>query len=221
MKKIIVMIALMLPMAVMAQEEKDTTVAIPQVQNSLRIAAELSKYGYANRDALSLIQAARLSKQSGFTLEDRNKAGGDEMRPAPKEEKKGGQVSLDPAKLLADAKAMAGDDGVLLALIDDVNSNVRGAVGGPKYARSSVNAGGSDIYNISFRGGEFAMVTVIGDGDTDLDLYVYDENGNLIDSDTDYSDNCICTWTPRWTGNFRIKIVNRGRVYNRYVLNTN
>lgn len=221
MKKIIVMIALMLPMAVMAQEEKDTTVAIPQVQNSLRIAAELSKYGYANRDALSLIQAARLSKQSGFTLEDRNKAGGDEMRPAPKEEKKGGQVSLDPAKLLADAKAMAGDDGVLLALIDDVNSNVRGAVGGPKYARSSVNAGGSDVYDISFRGGEFAMVTVIGDGDTDLDLYVYDENGNLIDSDTDYSDNCICTWTPRWTGNFRIKIVNRGRVYNRYVLNTN
>ena len=221
MKKIIVMIALMLPMAVMAQEEKDTTVAIPQVQNSLRIAAELSKYGYANRDALSLIQAARLSKQSGFTLEDRNKAGGDEMRPAPEEEKKGGQVSLDPAKLLADAKAMAGDDGVLLALIDDVNSNLRGAVGGPKYARSSVNAGGSDIYNISFRGGEFAMVTVIGDGDTDLDLYVYDENGNLIDSDTDYSDNCICTWTPRWTGNFRIKIVNRGRVYNRYVLNTN
>ena len=221
MKKNIVIIALMLPMAVMAQEEKDTTVAIPQVQNSLRIAAELSKYGYANRDALSLIQAARLSKQSGFTLEDRNKAGGDEMRPAPKEEKKGGQVSLDPAKLLADAKAMAGDDGVLLALIDDVNSNVRGAVGGPKYARSSVNAGGSDIYNISFRGGEFAMVTVIGDGDTDLDLYVYDENGNLIDSDTDYSDNCICTWTPRWTGNFRIKIVNRGRVYNRYVLNTN
>ena len=221
MKKIIVMIALMLPMAVMAQEEKDTTVAIPQVQNSLRIAAELSKYGYANRDALSLIQAARLSKQSGFTLEDRNKAGGDEMRPAPEEEKKGGQVSLDPAKLLADAKAMAGDDGVLLALIDDVNSNVRGAVGGPKYARSSVNAGGSDVYDISFRGGEFAMVTVIGDGDTDLDLYVYDENGNLIDSDTDYSDNCICTWTPRWTGNFRIKIVNRGRVYNRYVLNTN
>ena len=221
MKKNIVIIALMLPMAVMAQEEKDTTVAIPQVQNSLRIAAELSKYGYANRDALSLIQAARLSKQSGFTLEDRNKAGGDEMRPAPEEEKKGGQVSLDPAKLLADAKAMAGDDGVLLALIDDVNSNLRGAVGGPKYARSSVNAGGSDIYNISFRGGEFAMVTVIGDGDTDLDLYVYDENGNLIDSDTDYSDNCICTWTPRWTGNFRIKIVNRGRVYNRYVLNTN
>lgn len=221
MKKILAMIALMLPMAVMAQEEKDTTIVIPQTENVLRVAAELSKYGYANKDALSLIQAARLSKQTGFSLEEKKKAEFEEMRPAPEEGKKGGQVSLDPAQLLADAKSMAGDDGVLLALIDDVNSNVRGAVGGPKYSRSSVNAGGSDIYNISFRAGELAIVTVIGDGDTDLDLYVYDNNGNLIDSDTDYSDDCVCTWTPRWTGNFRIKIVNRGRVYNSYVLRTN
>lgn len=221
MKKIIAMIALMLPMAVMAQEEKDTTVVIPQAENTLRVAAELSKYGYANKDALSLIQAARLSKQSGFTLEERKKAEIEEMRPAPEGGKKGGQVSLDPTKLLADAKAMAGDDGVLLALIDDVNSNVRGASGGPRYASSSVNAGGTDVYNITFRGGELAMVIVVGDGDTDLDLYVYDNNGNLIDSDTDYSDDCVCTWTPRWTGNFKIKIVNRGRVYNSYVLRTN
>ena len=35
MKKLFVMIALMLPMAVMAQEEKDTTVVIPQSENSL------------------------------------------------------------------------------------------------------------------------------------------------------------------------------------------
>lgn len=221
MKKIFAMIALMLPMAVMAQEEKDTTVAIPQVERTLLMAADLSKYGYANKDALSLIQAARLSKQLGFTVEERKKAENEEMRPAPEGDKKVGQVSLDPTKLLADAKAMAGDDGVLLALIDDVNSNVRGTVGGPKYASSYVYAGDTDVYNVSFRGGEIAIVTVIGDGDTDLDLYVYDNNGNLIASDTDYSDDCVCTWTPRWTGNFRIKIVNRGRVYNSYLLRTN
>lgn len=221
MKKFFAVIALLLPMTVMAQEEKDTTVVIPQSENTLRVAAELSKYGYANNDALSLIQAARLSKRAGFTLEDRKKDEVEEMRPAPEPEKKGGQVSLDPAKLLADAKAMADNDGVLLALIDDVNSNVRGAVGGPRYASSRVNAGSTDIYNISFKAGELAMVIVVGDGDTDLDLYVYDNNGNLIDSDTDYSDDCVCTWTPRWTGNFRVKIVNRGRVYNSYVLRTN
>ena len=221
MKKLFAMIALMLPMAVMAQEEKDTTVVIPQSEKTLRVAAELSKYGYANKDVLSLIQAARLSKQAGFTLEDKKKAEFEEMRPAPQNEKKGGQVTLDPSKLLADAKTLAGDDGVLLALIDDVNNNVRGALGGPKYAESSVSAGGTDVYNITFRGGELAMVIVIGDGDTDLDIYVYDNNGNLVTSDTDYSDDCVCSWSPRWTGNFRIKIVNRGSVYNNYVLRTN
>lgn len=221
MKKILLVIVLMLPMALIAQEEKDTTIVIPQAENTLRMAAELSKYGYAKKDALSLIQAARLSKQAGFTLEDRAKDEVEEMRPAPEADKAGGQVSLDPAKLLADAKALAGADGVLLALIDDVNSNVRGAVGGAKYSNTRVEARSTDSYNIRFRANELAIVTVVGDGDTDLDLYVYDNNGNLIDSDTDYTDNCVCTWTPRWTGNFRIRVVNRGNVYNQYILRTN
>ncbi len=220
-KQFLALIALLLPMAVMAQEEKDTTSVIPENENTLRIAAQLSKYGYANNDALSLIQAARLSKKAGFTIEERAKYEVEEMRPAPEPGKKGGQVSLDPAKLLADAKEKAGDDGVLLALIDDVNSNVRGAVGGPKYNYSHVNAGGSDMYAIDFRGGELAIVTVIGDGDTDLDLYVYDNNGNLIARDVDYTDDCVATFTPRWTGTFYVKIVNRGLVYNNYVIRTN
>ena len=220
MKKFFVVIALLLPMAVMAQEEKDTTVAVPQSETTLRVAAELSKYGYANKDALSLIQAARISKKAGFVRVDCPKAetgGKQETSAAGKQ----GEITLDPAKLLADAKTFAGDDGVLLAIIDDVNGNVRGAEGGPKYADSRVLANDYDIYNITFRGGESAIVTVIGDGDTDLDLYVYDNNGNLVDSDTDYSDNCVCVWRPRWTGKFRIKIVNRGNVYNHYLLRTN
>lgn len=220
MKKIFAMIALMLPMAVMAQEEKDTTVAIPQVERTLLMAADLSKYGYANNDALSLIQAARLSKQAGFVCVDCAKETTARIELAHKGTKNG-QISLEPTKLLGDAKKIAGNDGILLALIDDVNTNVRGAVGGERYASSSVNAGATDVYNISFRGGELAMVIVVGDGDTDLDLYVYDNNGNLIARDADYTDDCVVTWTPRWTGNFKIKIVNRGRVYNSYILRTN
>lgn len=220
MKKFFAMIALMLPLAVMAQEEKDTTLVLPQSENTMRLAAEISKFGYANGDALSLIQAARLSKQGGYTYEARAKAETGGKTEGSGEQKKG-QVSLDPAKLLADAKALAGEDGVLLALIDDVDSNVRGAENGRIYTEDRVLAKDYDIYNISFRGGEPALVMVIGDGDTDLDLYVYDSNGNLVAYDDDYSDNCVCTWTPRWTGKFRIKIVNRGNVYNRYVLTTN
>ncbi len=221
MKKFFAIIALMLPMAVMAQEVKDTTAVVPAQINTMQLALELSKYGYANNDALSLIQAARISKQAGFTAESREKAGGDEIRPAAPEGDKNGQISLDPAKLLADAQAMANNDGVLLAMINDVNSNVRGAVGGPKYHEDNVLAHSTDYYNITFRGGETASVLVSGDGDTDLDLYIYDQYGNLVAKDDDYTDTCLCTWTPRRTATYRIKIVNRGGVYNHYSLSTN
>ena len=97
-----------------------------------------------------------------------------------------------------------------------------GAVDGPQYANQRrCNANSSVTYEVAFRGGEQARVTVDGDGDTDLDLYIYDENGNLITKDDDNTDYCICTWTPKWTGKFTIKIVNRGGVYNVYDIRTN
>ena len=81
-----------------------------------------------------------------------------------------------------------------------------------------VLAGYTDTWTYTFRANSEARVTVEGDGDTDLDLYIYDENNNLITKDDDNIDYCICTWTPKWTGTFKIKIVNRGNVYNRYRL---
>ena len=72
-----------------------------------------------------------------------------------------------------------------------------------------------------FRGGELAVIAVEGDGDSNLDLYVYDENGNLIASDTGTGDFCVVRFTPRWTGAFTIKVVNRGYRSNVYSLSTN
>jgi hypothetical protein len=84
-----------------------------------------------------------------------------------------------------------------------------------------VNARHTDVYHMTFRAGETAAIRVIGDGSTDLDLYVYDENGNLIACDNDLSDNCVVVFTPRWSGTFRIEVVNRGGVWNRYFMETN
>ena len=91
-------------------------------------------------------------------------------------------------------------------------------VGGAKYNRSSVNAHSTDTYQVTLRAHESTLITLRGDGDTDLDLYIYDENGNLVDVDNDYTDRCVCEVVPKWTGRFTIKVVNRGRVYNRYTL---
>lgn len=96
-----------------------------------------------------------------------------------------------------------------------------GANGGPKATNETVLSGETDSYVITFNGGELARIAVKGDGDTDLDLYVYDENGNLIASDTDNTDCCLVSWTPRWTGKFTVRVVNRGNVYNNYRIATN
>jgi hypothetical protein len=96
-----------------------------------------------------------------------------------------------------------------------------GADGGPKYGTAVVRAYDTNTHVVRFEGGKPAMVVVRGDGDTDLDLYVYDETGRLVGQDVDPTDFCLVTWTPRWTGTFTIRVVNLGDVYNRYTIGTN
>ena len=99
--------------------------------------------------------------------------------------------------------------------------DTKGALGGPKRATTEVKAYAIDVITVQFRGGENAVVGVSGDGDTDLDLYVYDENGNLVASDTNGSDDCKVRFYPKRNGTFKIKVKNLGNVYNRYLLVTN
>lgn len=96
------------------------------------------------------------------------------------------------------------------------------AVGGPKVNLNTVVlAYDVDVYHVTFYGGELAEVAVRGDGDTDLDLFIYDEFGNLVASDIDGGDLCLAQWFPGWTGTFRIEVRNLGGVYNRYQIATN
>ena len=87
-----------------------------------------------------------------------------------------------------------------------------------KSTSDRVEAESSDRYTQTFYSGESVVICVKGDGDTDLDLYIYDSNGNLVTSDTDSGDFCLCAFTPRRTQRYTIKIKNWGRVYNRYQL---
>jgi hypothetical protein len=78
-----------------------------------------------------------------------------------------------------------------------------------------------DTFTVTFLGGEVARITVRGDGCSDLDLYVYDENGNLIGQDLGYSDSAMVSWIPRWTGPFTVVVKNRGARANLYRIATN
>lgn len=224
MKKILAILCLcVLSIVAFAQEEKPESnkVASPEL-SALQTAAGLAKYGYANFSASALVEAAKIFSET----QTQPMAVEAERGKTETVESKDNNVSFDPAQLLADAKKFAGKDKVLLAYINQIekglkSSATRGAVGGPKAQRDRVYGKDINTYKVQFWANELAEVCVSGDGDTDLDLYVYDASGNLIGSDTDYSDDCVVRWVPAWTGTFFIKVVNRGALYNNYAIWTN
>jgi hypothetical protein len=95
---------------------------------------------------------------------------------------------------------------------------VAAPVGGARCTSDAVRAHSTDVYTVVSYAGEATHLAIRGDGDTDLDVFVYDANGNLITSDTGYTDTALVSWTPRWTGRFTIRVVNRGSVLNRYTM---
>ncbi len=224
MKKVLFIISLLsLSVIGFAQEEKASLdKAVSPELSALQTAASLAKYGYANYSPTALIEAAKIfsetkTQEGAATKTSQNTQTG-EIKESP--------VSFNPTQLIADAKKFAGKDKVVLAYAAQVEKNMkssstRGAVGGPCADNDVVYGKDVNTYTVKFWANELAQVGVSGNGNTDLDLYVYDANGNLIGSDTDYSDDCLVRWVPAWTGTFVIKVVNRGIYNNAFVILTN
>jgi hypothetical protein len=76
-------------------------------------------------------------------------------------------------------------------------------------------------YRIRFKGGEKAMFQCKGDGDTRVDGFAYDEKGLQVAKATGAGDRFTLTWTPRETGDYRIVLVNFGKVFNKCMLRHN
>jgi hypothetical protein len=215
-----------------AEEKKGTNQATPEAAAKAKASAEaesvqqlhlahsLITYGRKNKVPEALITAARILGSTG-TVELKEKPIHETSPDAPKGGKKDKTDSENLAKdLLAEAKKLSDNNPAIVTLANSVELS-RGAVGGPKRAVSVVEPLTVDIYKITFRAEEVARVAVSGDGDTRLDLYVYDENNNLIASRVGPGDDCLASWMPKWDGVFLIKIVNRGRVPNKYIILTN
>lgn len=223
MKTLLMCAAFMFAATASAQEQMASArpKAVNETAQLLGMAGELVKYGYKTQSALPLIQAVQIYKSIGVVPEAEAKKKEVEGQKVAEERKaKNNPVQYDQAKLIADATAYADGDLNILGLIKDLG-DVRGRVGGETYHMDTVDAGLTDVYTMRFQGGEDATIIVSGDGDTDLDLYVYDENDNLVNYDDDGTDDCVVSFTPRWTGNFKIKVKNLGDTYNSYTLITN
>ncbi len=195
----------------------DQEKAADQNMAYLRVSGELAQLAQDSKDAILMLAAARLEAMAETEEVSRDKTSKGDTAKADAESKP------ERGDLYALATQFAGTNETLQTLIEDskISGTTKGRDRGPGITDTRVLAHDTDIFRITFRGGERAEVTVVGDGDTDLDLHVYDENGNLVDRDIDGTDVAYCSWIPRWTGTFRVEVKNWGRVYNRYRLTTN
>lgn len=179
----------------------------------MEISRQLFEAGLATRDPLLMATAAQLRK--GVALEAVARAGseGAPLEGAPM----GWEEMLDAA-----AEA-AGEDGAMLAVIEDIRAtSMKGVSTGPVFNISSLGAEKTDVYQpFPFDGGAYAEVYVEGGKGSDLNLYVFDPEGRLVCSDTDTSEVAYCGWRPAESAEFTVKVENKGAATDRYSLMTN
>ncbi len=74
---------------------------------------------------------------------------------------------------------------------------------------------------VRFAANRWVTITVTSDLDTDVDLYVFDDRGVQIASDTRFGRDCFVNFRAPRTGLYRIEVVNLGRGFNRSVVRYN
>jgi len=181
-------------------------------------ARRLAAYADRHKDALVMIAAAQVLKNLGvreIASDSKNAPTGDLAT------KQGQDMTL--AGILERAKKHASGIPVLIALAEDVAlRSVRGDIGlGGCYANAVVRANGRLYHQITFREGEFVIIELMGDGDTDLDMIVRDQNGHTICAADGPTDMEICRWKSASSGPVRIEVINLGSVHNVHRLCTN
>ena len=186
---------------------------------TMAMAQDLYALGLANKDALTVLTAAKLAASVDVKeVEQKKETKGEALADQPD----GVDAPVDAAAMMASAKELAGEDEVIAGLIDDTEAEgARGRVGGASSTMSRLPAGQTDVWEVPFYGDSYAEIAVLGDGDANLDVLVTDENGNTICYDVSWSDKIYCDFVPSWNGYFNVTVQNNGSKRNSYYLMTN
>lgn len=186
---------------------------------TLALAQDLYTLGMTNKDALTVLTAAKLAGSIEVKETERKK---ETKGEAMADQADGVDAPVDAGTMLASARELAGEDETLTGLIEDVVAEgARGRIGGTLSTLSRLPAGQSDVWDIPFYGDSYAELAVLGDGDANLDVLVTDENGNTICYDVSWSDKIYCDFVPSWNGYFHVTVQNNGGSPNSYYLMTN
>lgn len=179
----------------------------------LDLSERLATYGRANKDALSLVVAAQIFKAAGVKVVERKAVeASTEVVATPDD-------GLSVAGLLREARAVSGNDETIVAIATDIEAAAtKGRVGGVLSSSGQVNGRGVQVHAMSFQGERRAEIYLSGAGQGNLMLEVYDQGGHKMCLDVREN---LCDFTPFWTGDFTVKVVNGGAGPARYRLSTN
>lgn len=222
-----------------ATQAPNTHQQVQGIRNSqlqtLIMAYQLINYGRSQKVPMALITAAEVISRIPMTVLDvkpTSKKNADQAGANTQASKQPQIKSNKPSDLLSEAMKMSGNNPAITMLVNSISESIAarqktgaivplGARGGPQYFETCIGPDITDIYTIPFTGGQWAEVAVIGDGDTDLDLYISESDGTPTTSNTSKDDVCYCTWYCRSTDTYTVEVVNNGDDYNCYALETN
>lgn len=75
------------------------------------------------------------------------------------------------------------------------------------YKIDKLNQNREEVFSLRLRQGhEYLLASVCDTDCSDIDIKVYDENGNQIAQDTQVDDMPVVRVRPRWSGPFRIRV---------------
>ena len=182
----------------------------------LILSHRLYALGQASKDPLTVLNAARLAASVSLA---------DTQRVADTTEALVGASASSPVgstEMFATAEALAAENEALLDLIDALR---RDAVFAPDTVANStpstLAASQTVAWPIPFFGASLAEIGILGNGASNLDLRVVDENGHPVCLDISPGDIAYCSFYPARNGSFLVSVTNTGGAPDRYFLLTN
>jgi hypothetical protein len=192
--------------------------------NRLTLGLRLAALGRETKSPYVLAAAADLMASAAAVDSDTGKAG-IEGDPAPAGSVPTDEPVTDPGALFAEAaqlaRAASNDQLAAQLELSAAAAGSRSPVGRSARHRDRVDPYATDIYTVRFRGGETAAAAVAADSRYDLDLYVYNDSGNLVSYDNDTTSIGICSWYPGRTKDYFLAVKNATGSYVSYLLYTN
>jgi hypothetical protein len=201
-------------------QNTQSALVIPAV-DTWELAQNLAVYGYVNKSANALVEAADILVGVPVIVCEREKKNPVDIKPVGK------LNTVD--RLLADAITLSSDE-ALMGRIESVKSRAalisqmegtRGAVGGAMVSDEIIYGNSDQVIYQDFQADQPAVVVVMGMGEPDLDAFIYDEDMNLVAQDCGCDYNCHISWVPSYTGRYYIRVVNNGNESKEFTLATN